>query len=134
MRGAEFTEGEPVTPLDFTDEEQVRSTRKMMELVTITGPLYEDLMDEFYWEEFLRIRIWSSANIWLETLPADEDLATLEEDNRAVAGGVVPVFNSCLRALRALAEAEYGGLTLVDAFSDQVTELGVLLGGNVGFE
>ncbi|MFT5999524.1 MAG: hypothetical protein ACI81P_001982 [Neolewinella sp.] len=134
VRGAEFTDGEPVAPLNFSDEEQLRSAQKMMELVTITGPLYEDLMDEFYWEEYLKVRIRSSANVWLETLPADEENATPEQDNRAVAGRVVPVFNSYLRALRALVEAEHGGLTLVDTFSDQVTEAGVLLGGKVVFE
>ncbi|WP_020570793.1 hypothetical protein [Neolewinella persica] len=133
VRGAEFTDGVPVAPIDFTDEEQLREARKMMELIPLTGPLYEDLMDEFYWEEYLKVRIRSSANIWLETLPAVDDFSD-ERDNRAVAGRVVPVFNAFLRALRALAEADHGSVTLVDTFSDLVTEEGVLLGGEVVFE
>jgi hypothetical protein len=90
-------------------------------------------MDEFYWEEYLKVRIRSSANIWLETLPAVDDFSE-ERDNRAVAGRVVPVFNSFLRALRALVEAEHGTLTLLDTFSAQVTEQGIMLGGKVVFE
>lgn len=134
VRGAEFTDGDPVAPPDLTDEEQLRSARKMMEVIPVTGPLYEDLMDEFYWEEFLSVRIRSSANIWLETLPAVDDDFSDERNNRSVAGKVVPVFNSFLRALRALAEAEHGGLTLVDTFSDKVTGEGILLGGEIVFE
>ncbi|MFK8163883.1 MAG: hypothetical protein AB8H12_15665 [Lewinella sp.] len=130
VRGVELTDGAPIAPLDYTDEEELRSARKMMELVTITGPLYEDLMDEFYWEEYLKVRIRSSANIWLETLPAVDDFSD-DRDNRAVAGRVVPVFNSFLRALRALVEAEHGSVTLLDTFSEQVVEEGVLLGGEV---
>lgn len=133
VRGAELTDGEPIASLDYTDEEQVRSARKMMELVTITGPLYEDLMDEFYWEEYLKVRIRSSANVWLEALPGADDFSD-ERDNREVAARVVPVFNSFLRALRALTEAEHGTLTLLDTFSEQVTEQGVMLGGELVFE
>jgi hypothetical protein len=133
VRGAEFTDGVPVAPINFADEEQLREARKMMELIPITGPLYEDLMDEFYWEEYLKVRIRSSANIWLETLSAGND-TNQDRDNRAVASGVVPVFNSYLRALRALVKLENGSLTLVDTFSEQVTEEGIMLGGEVVFE
>ena len=134
VRGAEFTDGVTVAPVDYADEQQLRAAKKMMELVTFTGPLYEDLMDEFYWEEYLRVRIKSSSNIWLETLTSgEEDGPQEEQDNRAVAARVVPVFNSFLRELRTLAEAENGSVVLVDSFSGQVTEKGISLDGKLTF-
>jgi hypothetical protein len=99
----------------------------MMQLVTVAGPLYEDLMDEFYWEEYLTVRVKSHANVWLEEI-VEEGVV---RDNRAVAETMVPVFNGFLQKLRALAEAENGSLTLTDAASELVTEAGVLLGGKI---
>lgn len=128
LRGAELEDGVEVAPIDVNDPLQLRSATKMMELITYSGPAYEDLMDEFYWEEYLKVRIKSSARIWLETINNDEGETV---DNRAVAERVTPVFNGFLKAVRALAEADHGSLTLVDAFSELVTEEGVLLGGKV---
>jgi len=51
-----------------------------------------------------------------------------------VAERVTPGLNGFLREVRKLAEAEHGSVTLVDAFSDLVTEEGVLLEGEVVFE
>jgi len=131
LRGAELEDGVPITTVDTTDPMELRSEAKMMQLVTLAGPLYEDLMDEFYWEEYLTVRIKSFANIWLERIE-DEDGAV--HDNRAVAETMAPVLNGFLQKLRALAEAENGSLTLVDASSDLVTEKGVLLGGELVME
>jgi len=128
LRGAELEDGVEIAPIDVNDPLELRAATKMMELITYAGPAYEDLMDEFYWEEYLRVRIKSSAEIWLETI-ATGDGETVA--NRAVAERVTPVFNGFLREVRKLAEAEHGSLTLVDAFSDLVTEEGILLGGKV---
>jgi len=127
LRGAELEEGIPIAPVDTTDPLELRSAAKMMQLVTVAGPLYEDLMDEFYWEEYLTVRVKSSANIWLEEIVEDE----VVRDNRAVAETMVPVLNGFLQRLRALAEAENGSLTLIDAGSELVTEAGVLLRGEI---
>jgi len=128
LRGAELEEGVEIAPINVNDPLELRAATKMMELVTYAGPAYEDLMDEFYWEEYLRVRIKSSADIWLEAVKAEDGKSV---DNQAVAERVTPVLNGFLRELRKLAEAEHGSLTLVDAFSELVTENGVLLGGNV---
>ncbi len=127
LRGAELEDGIPVAPVDTTDPLELRSAAKMMQLVTVAGPLYEDLMDEFYWEEYLTVRVKSHANVWLEEI-VEEGVV---RDNRAVAETMVPVFNGFLQKLRALAEAENGSLTLTDAASELVTEAGVLLGGKI---
>ena len=127
LRGAELEDGIPVAPVDTTDPLELRSAAKMMQLVTVAGPLYEDLMDEFYWEEYLTVRVKSHANVWLEEIEEEG----VVRDNRAVAETMVPVFNGFLQKLRALAEAENGSLTLIDAGSELVTEAGVLLGGKI---
>lgn len=127
LRGAELEDGIPVAPVDTTDSLELRSAAKMMQLVTVAGPLYEDLMDEFYWEEYLTVRVKSHANIWLEEI-VEEGVV---RDNRAVAEKMVPVLNGFLQELRTLAEAENGSLTLIDAGSELVTEAGVLLGGKI---
>ncbi|SEQ26820.1 hypothetical protein [Neolewinella agarilytica] len=127
LRGAELEDGIPVAPVDTTDSLELRSAAKMMQLVTVAGPLYEDLMDEFYWEEYLTVRVKSHANIWLEEI-VEEGVV---RDNRAVAEKMVPVLNGFLQELRTLAEAENGSLALIDAGSELVTEAGVLLGGKI---
>jgi|AntRauTorckE5430_2_1112549.scaffolds.fasta_scaffold00278_13 hypothetical protein len=132
VRGAEFEEGVVVAAVNHFDELEHRAARKLMELVPGPGRAYEDLMDEFYWEEDLRVRIKSSANIWLETITTGGDDSPEQQlDNRVVAGRVVPVFNAWLAAVRQLAEAEKGSLRLVDAFADNVTEEGILLDGKL---
>lgn len=132
LRGAELEDGVEVAPIDVNDPLQHRAAKKMMELITYAGPAYEDLMDEFYWEEYLKVRIKSSASIWLEAFTSDGgDAPGVTVDNEATAERVAPVLNGFLREVRALAEAEHGSLTLVDAFSDLVTEGGILLGGKV---
>lgn len=132
LRGAELEDGTEVAPVDFSAPLQHRAATKMMELITYAGPAYEDLMDEFYWEEYLKVHIKSSATIWLETFTkggGEEPAETV--GNRAVAERVTPALNGFLREVRSLAEAQHGSLTLVDAFSDLVTEEGVLLDGKV---
>jgi len=128
LRGAELEDGVEIAPVNVADPLQLRAATKMMELITYAGPAYEDLMDEFYWEEYLKVRIKSSADIWLETVVDEGGEAV---DNQGVAARVSPVLNGFLREVRKLAEAEHGSLKLVDAFSDLVTEDGVLLGGEV---
>ena len=132
LRGAELEDGIPIATVDTNDPLALRSAAKMMQLVTVAGPLYEDLMDEFYWEEYLTVRVKSHANIWLETIVEEaEGEETVVKDNRTVAETMVPVLNGFLKELRDLAEAENGSLTLIDAGSDLVTETGVLLGGKI---
>lgn len=132
VRGAEFEEGVVVAPVNHLDELEHRGARKMMELVPGPGRAYEDLMDEFYWEEDLRVRIKSSANIWLETITTEgDDHLAKKLDNRSVANRVVPVFNAWLAAITKLAEGEKGSVCLVDTFADNVTEQGILLEGKL---
>ncbi len=111
VRGAEFEEGIMVEPINHDDELAHRAALKMMELAPGPGMDYEDLMDEFYWEEDLSFRIRSFANIWQETITSgggDEPETTT--DNRAVAERVLPVFNEWLAKLEALVKAENGSL------------------------
>ncbi|TXF91447.1 hypothetical protein FUA23_01770 [Neolewinella aurantiaca] len=110
IRGAEFEDDITVAPVNHDDELEHRSALKMMELLPGPGLDYEDLMDEFYWEEDLRVRIKSSANIWLEEITNEAGDTT---DNRAVAGRVLPVFNAWLKELEALVKAEKGSLKLI---------------------
>ena len=128
VRGAEFEDGHPIAPVDVFDPLELLAARKMMEIVPGASLPYEDLMDEFYWEEYLSVRIRSSASIWLEELV---DAEGRQVDNSAVAERVTPLLNGFLKELRALAERENGGLRLLDAFSGLVTGEGVLVGGEV---
>lgn len=114
VRGAEFEDGITVAPINHEDELEHLAALKMMELIPGPGLDYEDLMDEFYWEEDLRVRIKSCANIWQETVTTgggDEPEVTV--DNRAVSERVLPVFNAWLEELRKLAKAEKGSLVAI---------------------
>lgn len=114
VRGAEFEEGITVGPINHDDELEHRAAIKMMELIPGPGIDYEDLMDEFYWEEDLSVRIRSSANIWEETITSGGgDGPELTVDNREVSERVLPVFNAWLAEVEELAKAEKGSLKVV---------------------
>ena len=111
VRGAEFEDGITVAPINHDNELEHRAACKMMELTPGPGMDYEDLPEEFYWEEDLSVRIRSFANIWQETITSgggDEPERTV--DNSAVADRVRPVFEAWLEELRTLVEAEGGSL------------------------
>lgn len=114
VREAELEEGITVAPVNHDDELEHLAAVKMMELTPGPGLEYEELMDEFYWEEDLRVRIKSSANIWLETITSgggDEPEVTV--DNRAVSGRFLPIFNAWLEELRKLVKEEKGSLVAI---------------------
>ena len=114
VRGAEFEDGITVAPINHDNELEHRAALKMMELTPGPGMDYEDLPDEFYWEEYLSVRIRSFANIWQETITSDGgDEPETTTDNRAVAERVLPVLKEWLAKVEALAKAENGSLKLV---------------------
>jgi len=114
VRGAEFEDGITVAPIDHDNELEHRAAVKMMELTPGPGLDYEDLMDEFYWEEDLRVRVRSFANIWQETISSGGgDGPEFTVDNQEVSERVLPVFEAWLEEIRALVTSEGGSLVLV---------------------
>lgn len=114
VRGAEFEDGITVAPIDYNNELEHRSAVKMMELTPGPGLDYEDLMDEFYWEEDLRVRVRSFANIWQKTISSGGgDGPEFTVDNQEVLERVLPVFEAWLEEIRALVKSEGGSLVLV---------------------
>lgn len=114
VRGAEFEDGVTVAPINHDNELEHRAAVKMMEVIPGPGLDYEDLMDEFYWEEDLVVRIRSFANIWQETITSGGgDGPEFTVDNKAVSERVLPVFKEWLKELEALVKAENGSLKAI---------------------